>query len=74
MKSLNMPETGEMSRTSPAGRVKGVCMFTMGAAVVAAFAAIAMAVIAAPDGPVMKTAVKGIVDHQQAIAVAYLPR
>jgi hypothetical protein len=38
------------------------------------FAAIAMAVIAAPDGPVMKTAVKGIVDHQQAIAVAYLPR
>jgi hypothetical protein len=47
-------------------------MFTLGAAIVVGVAVVTMLVVIAPDGPMMKTAVQGMLDHQHAIAVAYL--
>lgn len=61
---------GDESRTG--SRVKGVCMFTLGVAIVVGITVSTMMVMAAPDGLVMKTAVKAIIDQQQAIAIAYL--
>lgn len=57
---------------TPAGRVKGACMFTFGAAIVVGVAVFTLMVMIAPDGPVMKTAMQGMLDHQHAVAVAYL--
>ncbi len=70
MTSANMLDTPREEK--PAGRVKGACMFTFGAAIVVGVAAFTLFFVVAPDGPVMKTALQGMLDHQHAVAVAYL--
>lgn len=70
MTSANTIDTNRSE--TPVGRVKGACALTLGAAIVAGVAIITLLVVMAPDGPLMKTAVKGMLDHQHAIAVAYL--
>ena len=73
MTSANTVDTNiGTQRETPAGRVKGACMLTLGAAIVVGVTAISLMVMIAPDGPVMKTAMKGMLDHQHAVAVAYL--
>jgi hypothetical protein len=73
MTSANTIDTTPANRREPvAGHVKGACMFTLGAAIVVGVAVVTMLVVIAPDGPMMKTAVQGMLDHQHAIAVAYL--
>ncbi len=73
MTSANRRDTNTaMQGEAPAGRVKGACMFTLGAAIALGVAAFTLVVMIAPDGPVMKTAMQGMLDHQQAVAVAYL--
>lgn len=70
MTSANMADTNHSE--TPVGRVKGVCVFALGAAIVVGVAAVTLMVMIAPDGPVMKTAMQGMLDHQHAVAVAYL--
>lgn len=73
MTSANMPGNEAQSRESgTAGRVKTACVFTLCAALAVAVAVLTMMVVIAPDGPMMKTAVQGMLDHQHAVAVAYL--
>ena len=71
MTSANMADTNHSE--TPVGRVKGVCVLALrAAATVVGVAAVTLMVMIAPDGPVMKTAMQGVLDHQHAVAVAYL--
>ena len=70
MTSANMADTNHSE--TPVGRVKGVCVLALGAAIVVGVASVTLMVMIAPDGPVMKTAMQGMLDHQHAVAVAYL--